>query len=106
MRRLLSVVRIKELKSKLILFTVILGVCALVLLFSINEAGKKKVLKTMEKGGGGHLLSLEPNFYTQTGKECGILSYNEITLLKNRVSEIEDIALWGFKNKSRSLSNM
>jgi len=94
-------VSIKELKSisyKLILLTIILGVCALILLFSINEAGGKEVLKAIKKGGGGHLVSLDYNFYTPSGKEAGILSYNEIVLLNNRVSEIEDIALWTFNN--------
>ena len=89
---------LKRISCLLILLTIIIGVCSLLFLFSVNEAGKREVLKTIKKGGGGHLISLDPNFYIQSGKKAGILSYNEIILLNNRVSQIEDIALWASKN--------
>lgn len=103
MIKLLGSVKIKDFKRiscLLILLTIIIGVCALLLLFSINEAGKNEILKNIKKEGNGHLLSLVPELFTQDGKESGILSHNDITLLKNRVPQVEEIALWDFKNIS------
>ncbi len=100
MRRLEGIVRIKNFKRiscVLILLIIATGVCALLLLFSINEAGKKEILKGIKEKGNSHLLSFDSTFFTQSGKEGGILSHHDIALLK-RIPQIEKIALWRFKN--------
>ncbi|MDI6735858.1 MAG: ABC transporter permease, partial [bacterium] len=99
--RIKDLIKIKDLKRiscLLILLTIATGVCALLLLFSINEAGKKEVLKGIKKAGNSHLLFLSSTFFTQNGKEGGILSYHDISLLKNRVPQIGETALWDFQN--------
>jgi ABC-type antimicrobial peptide transport system permease subunit len=89
---------LKKISCLLILLTIVTGICALLLLFSINEAGKKEVLKGIKKAGNSHLLFLAPTIFTQDRNEYGILSYHDITLLKNSLPQIEKIALWDQMN--------
>jgi hypothetical protein len=59
--RIKDLIKIKDLKRiscLLILSTIATGVCALLLLFSINEAGKREVLKSIKKAGTNILFHL------------------------------------------------
>lgn len=89
---------LKKISSLLILLTVIVGVCSLLIFFSINEAGKREVLKNVKKAGDSCLLFLEPTFFFQNGKKGDVLSYTDISLVKNRVPQIGKIALWDLES--------
>ncbi len=83
----------------LILFSIIIGVCSLLLLFSINEASEKEIVKNIKKGAGNHTIFLSQKVYTERShdgelkKPAGFLSFNDLRVLKNSYREVKRISL-------------
>lgn len=88
--------KISKTISSLMLFPIIIGVCSLFLLFSINDAGKGEILKVMEEKGNASIVGLTDSIFTQKGKDeepAGYLLYNDLQIIKNSCSAIKGISL-------------
>ncbi len=83
------------------LFPIIISVSSLFFLFSINEVGKKEIIKVIKKEGKMGVVSLSSGYFS--GKNLMdspryLLSYNDLPLIKNSCPQIKTIALETWEN--------
>jgi ABC-type antimicrobial peptide transport system permease subunit len=82
----------------LILSVSAIAVCCLILLFGINEAGKKEIAKSIKERGNIDKVNLDHFVFTEKGMVKGgvkaVLSPNDLRLIKNSCREVKGISFY------------
>ncbi len=81
----------KNMNTCLILFSVTIGVLCLILVFAINEGGKREIVKTIKEKGDVFSVVLNPYIWISKEKRDGTLSFNDLNLIKRSCPEVKEI---------------
>ncbi len=86
-----------KVSAGLILFLSVLVVCCLILLFGINEAGKREIVKDIKEKGNVNIVNLDQRVFTEKGfdeEPKAILSPCDLQLIKNSCHQVKDIGFY------------
>ncbi len=96
-QRLIDWIKIKHKTGiGLIVFSVTIVVCALMLLFGINEAGKREITKLIKEKGNVEQIEFSPEIFTKKGYDAlsEMMSFSDFQLIKNRCPQVKSIGFF------------